>query len=256
MQVRVRLFAQQRQVAGWRERSIELPDGASVRGAWDRLVEEVPALAPGGGSVRFARNASYVDDAEPLADGDELAIIPPVAGGDGRDAVGSPGGGRLRRIELRDEPFDETLLAELRATVPTPSDGALVLFVGQTRESPGTPAPGQEVEAARHSGESVEGLEYEAFEEMAVAVLREVAGEIEARFGVTRLAILHRTGLVPLAEASVVIAAAAPHRAEAFDACRYAIEELKARAPIWKSEQFAGGGVWIGSPARRGPPAG
>ncbi len=259
MHVRIRLFAQQRQVAGWRERLIELPDGASVRGAWDRLVEEVPALAPGGTSVRFARNAGYVDDDEPLADGDELAIIPPVAGGDAGDTAESPefpGPGRLRRIELRAEPFGDALLAELRATVPTSSDGALVVFVGQTRESPGTPAPGQEAEAARFAGESVEGLEYEAFEEMALAVLRDVAGEIEARFGVTRLAILHRTGIVPLAEGSVVIAAAAPHRAEAFDACRYAIEELKARAPIWKSERFAGGGVWIGSPARRGPPAG
>jgi molybdopterin synthase catalytic subunit len=126
----------------------------------------------------------------------------------------------------------------------------VVLFVGQTRETPGTPAPGQEEQAARFAGRAVLGLDYEAFESMALAVLAQVADEIEARFGVRRLAILHRVGAVPLGEASVVIAVAAGHRDAAFDACRYAIEELKARAPIWKSERFADGSVWVGAPAR------
>ena len=85
---------------------------------------------------------------------------------------------------------------------------------------------------------------------MALAVLHDIAAEIEARFGVDRLAIIHRTGEVGPGEASVVIVAAAAHRGSAFDACRYAIEELKARAPIWKREQFADGSVWIGAPAR------
>jgi len=253
MRCTVRLFAQQRQVAGWRRRDLDVPDGATVRDAWDRLVMDVPALAPGGGSVRFARNAEYVDDDEPLADGDELAIIPPVAGG---SDVASPARAGLRRIELHAEPFGDALLAELRATVPTPADGALVLFVGQTRETPGTPAPGQEADAARFAGAAVQGLEYEAFEEMAISVLADLGDEIEQQFGVTRLAILHRTGTVPLGESSVVIAVAASHRGAAFDACRYAIEELKARAPIWKSERFEGGGVWMGTPARHGPGAG
>ena len=91
---------------------------------------------------------------------------------------------------------------------------------------------------------------------MALAVLGRIADEIGERFGVTRLAILHRTGEVPLGEASVVIAVAAGHRGEAFDACRYAIEELKARTPIWKSERFTDGSVWIGAPARTEPPGG
>ena len=134
--------------------------------------------------------------------------------------------------------------------MPTTAEGAVVIFVGQTRDTPGTPAPGEEAEAARHAGQLVAGLEYEAFDEMALAVLRDIAAEIEARFGVSRLAIIHRTGHVGLGEASVVIATAAAHRAAAFDACRYAIEELKARAPIWKREQFADGSVWIGAPAR------
>jgi molybdopterin synthase catalytic subunit len=131
-----------------------------------------------------------------------------------------------------------------------------VLFVGQTRETAGSPSPGEEAEAARHSGKVVLGLEYEVFEEMALDMLRVIASEIEQRFGVTRLAIVHRTGEVRLGEASVVICAAAAHRSAAFDAARYAIEELKARAPIWKSEQYADGSVWIGKPARSGPEEG
>ena len=136
--------------------------------------------------------------------------------------------------------------AELRRSLPTASDGAFVIFVGQTRETPGTPAPGEEAAAARHAGEPVSALEYEAYDEMALDVLREISAEIEQRFGVRRLAIVHRTGRVPLGEPSVVVAAAAAHRSAAFDAARYAIDELKARAPIWKSEQFADGSVWIG----------
>ena len=249
MRVTIRLFAQQRQLAGWREKAFALPEGATAERAWEELAAELPQLAPARPFVRFARNAAYVDALEPLSDGDELAIIPPVAGG-GDARSQAP---RLRRIELRAEPFDDVVLAELCATVPTHVDGALVLFVGQTRESPGTAAPGQEAEAERFAGESVEGLEYEAFEQMALAVLDDICAEIDARFGVERLAILHRTGTVGLGEASVVIAAAAAHRGAAFDACRYAIEELKARAPIWKSERFSSGAVWIGAPARHGP---
>jgi molybdopterin synthase catalytic subunit len=91
---------------------------------------------------------------------------------------------------------------------------------------------------------------------MALAVMGEIADEIEARFGVVRLAIVHREGQVPLGEASVAIAACAPHRDAAFAAARYAIDETKARAPIWKAEQFADGHVWIGEPAREGPAEG
>ena len=139
------------------------------------------------------------------------------------------------------------------AHCPRPADGAVVLFIGQTRETPGAPAPNEIAHAVAHEGEPVTALEYEAFEEMALEMLRTIAGEIEERFGVTRLAIIHRTGRVELGEASVVVAAAAAHRSAAFDAARYAIDELKARAPIWKAEQYADGSVWIGAPPRSGP---
>lgn len=168
----------------------------------------------------------------------------PAAAGDGR-----------RILELHAAPFEEEVLAALRGRLSTPADGAVVLFVGQTRESAGTPAPGEERAAEQSAGQVVEELEYEAFEEMALRVFEQIAEEIESRHGVSRLAILHRTGEVPLGEASVVVAAASPHRGAAFEAARYAIDELKARAPIWKSEHFAGGSRWVGSPARHGPAA-
>jgi molybdopterin synthase catalytic subunit len=249
MHVTVRLFAMLRQEAGWQQRVLDLPPGATVKDAWNTLLTEQPALAPFRPIVRFARNRRYASPDEQLSDGDELVLIPPVAGG----AAGQADEGLLR-CEIRPLRLDDELLAELRRTVPTPGDGALAIFVGQTRETAGKPAPGEEEEAARHAGEPVTGLDYEAFEEMALDVLRTIGAEIRERFGVRRLAMFHRVGRVAVGEPSVVIAAAAPHRAAAFDACRYAIEELKARAPIWKQEHYADGSVWIGAPAREGPP--
>ena len=245
MVIRVKLFAMLRQQAGWRERSLHVSEGSTAADAWRLLTDEFPVLLGATASVRFALNGAYSGPADRLHEGDELAVIPPVAGG----AQG------LRWLAISPDPLDARLLADLRAKVPTSADGALVLFVGQTRDSPGTPAPGQEEAARDVHGQAVEALDYEAFDEMALTILDAIAREIEQRFGVTRLAIIHRTGRVAMGEASVVICAAAPHRAAAFEAARYAIEELKARAPIWKSELFADGSVWLGTPARTGPPA-
>jgi MoaE-MoaD fusion protein len=250
MRVRVRLFALQRVQTGLREVDLEVPDGTSVEAAWAALVAEKPVLAPATGSLRFARNGVYADETEILADGDELAVIPPVAGGEG---AADDGRSTLRRIELTADPLDARRLAALVDELPTSADGAVATFVGRTRETPGTPAPGQEAEAERFAGQRVEGLEYEAFEPMALAVLEAIADEIAARFAVHRLAIVHRVGAVAVGEVSVLIVAAAPHREAVFAACRYAIEELKARAPIWKAERFADGSVWLGAPARSGP---
>jgi len=248
MHIRVRLFALQRQQLGRREVPLELPDGTTVEAAWATLAEAYPVLAPARASMRFARNGEYVDPSVGLGDGDELALIPPVAGGSD--------GGRARRLALGHGPIGDAEINEMRAAVADPADGAVVVFLGHTRTSPGTPAPGQEPAAARFAGQEVVALDYEAYEAMALAVLEAIADEIELRFGVRRLAILHRTGEVAVGQISVAIVAAAGHRAEAFEACRYAIEELKARAPIWKAERFADGSVWLGAPPRVGPPPG
>jgi len=180
-----------------------------------------------------------------LSDGDEVAMIPPVSGGAGAQPS--------RILELRAEPFAGNILGELARRLASADDGAVVGFLGITRATPGTPAPGQETEAARHAGRSVEALHYEALEPMALRILGEIADEVRDRFAVERLAIVHRTGEVPLGEASVAIVACSPHRAAAFAAATYAIDETKARAPIWKAERFADGHVWVGEPAREGP---
>jgi molybdopterin synthase catalytic subunit len=246
VRIRVRLFAIQRELVGARNVPLDVAEPATVDDAWRALVAAHPGLAPGRAFVRFARNGDYADPATRLSDGDELAIIPPVSGGAG---TGPP----RRFLELREEPFTSAILGEIGDRLATAGDGAIVGFIGRTRETPGTPAPGQEAEAARHAGRSVESLDYEAHETMALQVLGLIADEIELRFGVVGLAIVHRTGEVPLGEPSVAVVAVAAHRDAAFSAARYAIDELKARAPIWKAEQFEDGRVWVGEPARTGP---
>ncbi len=270
LRIRVRLFAMQRETAGTKELRLEVPLGSTLEDAWSAVVEAVPALAPGRSSLRFAVNGSYAGPETPLADGDEVACIPPVSGGageavdaaadpdaaadEGIDAGADPDAGR-RILEIRADPFPDGLLADLIGRTATDQDGGVVAFLGRTRVTPGTPAPGQEVLAAELEGRVVEALDYEAFEPMAISVLCQIADEIEARWGIRHLAIVHRTGAVPLGGVSVAVVAASPHRDEAFEAARYAIDETKARAPIWKSERFEDGHVWIGQPARSGPAA-
>ncbi|HEX2626427.1 MAG TPA: MoaD family protein [Candidatus Limnocylindrales bacterium] len=250
LRIHVRLFAMQRELAGTRALDVEVAPGATVEEAWTALVARFPVLAPGRPAVRFAHNGAYAPADTALADGDEVAMIPPVSGG--ADGPGSAPA-RIRILEIQEAPFAPTVLADLSARVATPEDGAVVGFLGVTRRSPGTPAPGQEAAAAAHAGRTVRSLEYEALPELALKVMAEIADEIEARFGVERLAIVHRTGEVPLGDASVAIVACSPHRDAAFEAARYAIDETKGRAPIWKAERFSDGKVWIGEPARTGP---
>jgi molybdopterin converting factor subunit 1 len=260
VRIRVRLFAIQRELAGTREVGLDLAAGSTIETAWATVVERHPALAPGRPSVRFARNGDYADAATVLADGDEVAFIPPVSGG-ADDAAGEPGPDAgvdrpTRILELREAPFTNAILAELGDRLATDEDGAIVGFIGRTRRSPGTPAAGQEAEAARHADRNVESLGYEAHETMALRVLAAIADEAAARFGVERIAIVHRIGDVPLGEASIAVVAVSPHRDAAFKAARYGIDETKARAPIWKVERFGDGQLWIGEPARPGPAPG
>lgn len=252
IRIRVRLFAIQRELAGTREVPLELADGADVEAAWAALVALHPVLSSGRESLRFARNGDYADPTTTLTDGDEVAMVPPVSGGSGTQNADRPPA-RSRILELRETPFSTAILVELADTLAVPEDGAVVGFLGRTRATPGTAAPGQEAEAARHAGRTVDSLEYEALDTLALRTLEEIADEIATRFAVERLAIVHRVGEVPLGEPSIAVVAVAPHRDAAFDAARYAIDETKARAPIWKAERFADGHVWIGHQARTGP---
>jgi molybdopterin synthase catalytic subunit len=132
------------------------------------------------------------------------------------------------RFRIVPEPLDAAAAA---ASVSAPSCGAVALFVGTVREE--------------NAGHRVTWLDYEAYEPLAVRVFEQIDDEARARWPGVRLAIDHRVGRLAIGEASVVIAAASPHRAEAFAAARYAIERLKQIAPIWKHEHFEGGEVWI-----------
>jgi molybdopterin synthase catalytic subunit/molybdopterin converting factor small subunit len=274
MRVRARLFARQREIAGSREVVLEVADGAKIEDAWAAVVALHPGLADGRPYVRFALNGVYASPGTPLAEDDEVACIPPVSGGSGegdegggtRRPAAAPGAtvaagaaapgvgasGPDRILELAPAPLPATLGSDLADRLATPADGAVVIFEGRTRETPGSPAPGEEAEARRHAGRRVEALDYEAFEPLALRVLNEIADAAAARYGVERLAIVHATGEVPLGEVSVVVVACAPHRDAAFDAARFAMDETKARAPIWKAERFADGHVWIGRPAETG----
>ena len=248
MRIQVKFFALARDLAGTAQATMDLPEGATVGQAWDEIIANYPGLARYREEFLVAVNRRFAEADRRLAEGDEVAIIPPVSGGE----IASE---RRRILELRAAPFEPGILEALAGRLATEGDGAVVAFLGRTRVSPGTPAPGQEAEAARHAGRRVLGLEYETHEAMALAVLEAIADEVAERFGVERLAIVHRVGSVPLGEPSVAVVAVAAHRDAAFAAARYAIDETKARAPIWKAEHFADGHVWIGEPAREGPPA-
>jgi MoaE-MoaD fusion protein len=207
--VRVRLFAGLRERAGAGEMEVEVPEGATVGDVWPALDlgDEPPGLL-------YARNRAYVDRAEALAPGDEVAVIPPVSGGDFR---------------LSAEPLSvDAAVAEVRDQAA----GAIATFIGQTR--------------AHSRGREVIHLEYEAYEGMAEQVMADLAARLVERHELCKVAIHHRVGRVDIGEMSVVIAVSAPHRAAALAACREAIDELKGSVPLWKKETYVGGEEWIG----------
>ncbi len=227
----IRLFATLRERAGAPELTRDYPDDATVAQIWERLKAEFPALEGHRDAVRFAVNQEYVDDDYRPRPGDEIAFIPPVSGGS--DAA--PWIGPIRIVRNRVD------VAALEAAVADPAAGAICTFVGATREN--------------NAGRKVLRLEYEAYEAMALSEIRKLADEAGRRWEITRIAITHRIGVVEIGETSVAIAVSAPHRAEAFEACRFAIDRLKEIVPIWKKEHFAGGEVWIGCQTSHPPHA-
>ncbi|WP_428264258.1 molybdenum cofactor biosynthesis protein [Haliangium sp.] len=218
MKIQVRYFAVFRERLGREEESIELPEGADVAVALEHLGQRHPVIADLRGRFQSAVNQAMVPTSTPLRDGDELALIPPVAGGaDERHAV-----------VVRERPSLDRCLAQ----VTGPEMGGVVTFTGVVRR--------------QSRGRAVERLEYEAYAEMAEKVMRELCDQIEAELPGTRLAVEHRVGVLAVGDPAVVIAAAAPHRAEAFTACRALIDRLKEHVPIWKKEIGPDGAEWIG----------
>jgi molybdopterin converting factor subunit 1 len=207
VEVTVRLFAMLRERAGASELTLELPDGARVADALTELGDIAAGLP-----LVMAVNREYAPEDQVLGAGDELALIPPVSGGETT----------VIHARVTAEPLS---LDALAARVRDPRAGALVTFSGVTRE--------------------VELLQYEAYTEMAEAKIAAILAEAVERHGLCAAAAEHRVGDVPLSEPSVIVAVSAPHRGEAFAGGREVIDRLKAEAPIWKKEVEGGQGRWV-----------
>ena len=207
MRIRVRLFAGLRERAGWSER--ELDDVGTVGDVW-------PALQLGAepNGLLYAVNRDYAPRDRPLADGDEVALIPPVSGG---------------AFRVSAEPLDP---AAAVAEVADERAGGIATFLGTTR--------------IESRGRTVLYLEYEAYAEMAEDVMAQIADELKRRYDLCEVAIHHRVGRVAIGETSVAIAVSAPHRQDALAACKDAIDVLKESVPVWKKEVYEGGEEWIG----------
>jgi molybdopterin converting factor subunit 1 len=228
VRVEILYFAIIRERARRDRDTLELPKGARVREARIEIAARHPAAAPLLPQVQIAVNRTVVGDDHLLSEGDELALLPPVAGGAG-------GASRAGRSTCRPTAItaEAITIDDAVAAIAQPWQGAVVTFAGVVRRQ-------------GHHLPDVVRLEYEAYREMAEAVLQEIAAEIEREHPGTRVAIHHRTGSLAVGETAVAIAAAAAHRAPAFEACRAAIERVKQRAPIWKKEIGESGEAWLG----------
>ena len=204
--VHVRLFAGLRERAGWSRLEIE---AATVADVW-------PALGLGDEpeGLLYAVNREYAERSRELADGDEVALIPPVSGG---------------AFRVTEEPLS---LDAVVAEVADERAGGIATFTGTVRR--------------QSRGREVTHLEYEAYAEMAEQVMAQLAAELQERHDLCAVAIHHRVGRLEIGEASVVIAVSASHRQAALDACREAIDTLKETVPLWKKEVYEGGEEWIG----------
>ena len=213
------LFGQAREWTGASDLDIELEAPATVESAFAMLKARQPRLAEMERSLLFAVNEEYASLSHPLADGDRLAVLPPVSGGEaeGRDV-----------FEITREPID---IAGLKARLLEGDSGAVVIFDGVARNNT--------------RGRRTLYLEYEGYDPMALRTMEQIGGEVHERWPINRIGIIHRLGRAEITESSVVIVVTSAHRKIAFEACHYAIDRLKKIVPIWKKEYFEDGAVWV-----------
>jgi len=212
------LFARLREQAGGDRFALELPGGATVADAYAELRRLHPTLEARREVVRAAVNQDFAGWDHPLAEGDEVAFIPPVSGGADAGVL----------FELTDKPLDAR---RLETAVARAGAGAICTFTGVVRDN--------------SRGRDTIRLEYEAYPGMAEAQMRAIAAEIAERWPEARVAIAHRTGVLEIGEASVVVSVSCPHRGDAIAACKWGIDRLKETVPVWKKEYLADGEVWI-----------
>lgn len=218
MDVDVRYFAMIREIVGVARERRTLAAGVTAGELFDELITQFPRLERLKPITMMMVNQRYVERDHALHDGDEVAFIPPVSGGD------------RPRFVVQTEPLDPR---EQEALVAHAGAGAIVTFTGTVRD--------------HGRGRLVVRLDYEAYAPAAEKMLAQIGDEIEERWGIDAVAIAHRVGSLAIGEMSVVIAVAAPHRDAAFEASRYAIERIKEIVPIWKKEHYADGAAWLGS---------
>jgi molybdopterin synthase catalytic subunit len=204
---------------------LEVPEGVTAAEVRDRLAALHPRWRDLIQACRMARGVEFLDASGPVREGEEIVFIPPVSGG-----AGPPD------VLLTESPLDGDLL---RKAAHARHAGAVVVFEGTAR----SPSHGRDVEY----------LHYEAYAEMATAVMERIVAEARSRWPVAAVFLHHRLGRIEIGEASVIAVASAPHRAQAFEACRHLIEALKADVPIWKQEVFADGSTWVGAPGECAP---
>ena len=204
MQVTVKFFATYRELAGSKERSLRVPDGATVRDVLISIYEKHPRLKAHEDAMILAVNHEFADPAAVLREGDEVALMPPMSGG----------GGPV--VEVQRKAIDVQAVVD---SVRREDAGAVVLFLGTVRSDPG-----------------VRALDYEVYRPMALRKMHELAEASKKKFGVLEVSIVHRLGRIAVGGDSVAIACSAPHRREAFDAAAWAMDEMKKVVPIWKTE--------------------
>ena len=218
MTVTVLLFAALRENKGTDRLDIALEEGETAFALFDRLFPDRPHPRwPG--ALLFAVNREYVDRSQVLQDGDEVAFVPPLGGGEGADP----------RVSLHRGPLP---LAEVAARVDGPDKGGVVVFTGVVRD--------------HHDGRAVTHLEYEGYDPMALSEMSRICDAVRLRWPGVEAAMGHRLGRLEIGDAAVTIACAGAHRAEAFEACRFAIDTLKETVPIFKKEFYEDGSVWKG----------
>lgn len=228
MKIRLLMFGALSATTGVSEQYLEMPDNATAGAVVAWVSGEYPEVAPLLARVSVAVNLETTGLDRILAPEDEVALLPPVAGGAGAARITT--GVRSEAV-----PIDEVM-----ALVADPGAGGTVVFVGTVRD---------------HSeGWDVAQLDYSVYLAMAEPVLRAVAEEAAATWPLNGVCILHRVGDLPVGEQTVIVACSAPHRHEAFEAARYGIDEVKRRVPVWKKEVGPNGERWIGidSPAEPG----
>jgi len=222
MQVRVLFFGVLKDLAGKASDSISLPENATLGDVLSHYEEVIPRLTETASSLAMSVNQEYAGPATRLRPGDEVALLPPVSGGVDADAAR-----RSQHAAIIRERIETVSLLE---GIKRPEDGAAVVFEGIVRN--------------HTRGRRTLYLDYEAYEEMALKQMEELAARALAEFKIRDVAIVHRLGRLEIGETSVLIAVASAHRAAAFEACRWLIDTLKRTVPIWKKEHFEDGAVW------------